>query len=155
MTGIVKDILFSGDKQGELRSYPVAEAQAGKGIVGDRYYSAQGTFSSQLKDLPEFEMTLIEQEEIDSFNKITKLNYCAAKFRRNIVTQGIRLNDLVDKEFTIGNVKLKGIRLCEPCHHLSTMIGPEVLEHMVNKAGLRAQILVSGKIYISDTIMQP
>lgn len=152
MSGIVKDILFTEKAQGMLISHQTAQLQAGKGIVGDRYYSSQGTFSEALAGRPDFEVTLIEQEQIDYFNGKTSLAYSAADFRRNILTQGIRLNDLVDKEFVIGKVKLRGIRLCEPCAHLSEMIGSEVLEYMPHRAGLRAQILLDGDIHISDLI---
>ncbi|NQZ54746.1 MAG: MOSC domain-containing protein [Piscirickettsiaceae bacterium] len=152
MNGIIKEILLAETASGSLHSVSAVEIKAGKGIVGDRYYSTQGTFSEALKDLPDFEITLIEQEQIDSFNDKTNLDYSGVDFRRNIVTKDIRLNELVGKEFSIGQARLRGIRLCEPCTHLSKLIGPEVLQYMVHKAGLRAQILVSGDIRIADII---
>jgi MOSC domain-containing protein len=153
MKGIVKDILLAEKAGDPLSSTQSAELQAEKGIVGDRYYLSQGTFSRVLEDLPDFEVTLIEQEQIDSFNTVTGLAYAGADFRRNIVTKNVQLNELVGKEFFVGKVKLRGIRLCEPCTHLSAMIGDEVLEHMAQKAGLRAQIIISGEIYSSDSII--
>lgn len=152
MNGTVIDILLTEKAGDALFSKQTAELQAGKGIVGDRYYLAQGTFSEALKDLADFEVTLIEQEQIDVFNTTTDLAYSGADFRRNLVTKNINLNELVGKDFFIGQVKLRGIRLCEPCAHLSAMIGDEVLEHMVHKAGLRAQIIVGGKIHILDSV---
>jgi len=154
MNGIVKSILLAKDAGGAIISVQSAELQAGKGIVGDRYYSSQGTFSEILQDLPEFELTLIEQEQIDYFNQLTGFHYSGIDFRRNIVTTGIRLNDLVDKEFSIGKVKLRGIRLCEPCAHLASISGPKVLQHMVHRAGLRTQILSGGDVHISDIIIR-
>lgn len=152
MTPKLQDILLAEEAGKPLFSIETAELQVGKGIVGDRYYNAQGTFSKALKSSQGVEVTLIEQEEIDHFNAATTLNYSGTHFRRNLITQNIRLNDLVGKEFSIGDVKLKGIRLCEPCAYLAKKIGPEVLALMVHKAGLRAQIIVGGKIHISDTI---
>ena len=152
MSGIVKDILLAEIAGADLVSSSTAVLETGKGIVGDRYYLSQGTFSERLQDLPDFEVTLIEQEQIDSFNTKTGLGYSGNDFRRNIVTSGIELNNLVGKEFVIGNVMLRGVRLCEPCAHLSAILGPEIMSHMVHKAGLRAQILVSGQIGISDLI---
>ncbi|MFW5450965.1 MAG: MOSC domain-containing protein [Methylophagaceae bacterium] len=154
VSGNVKQILLSETATGAIKSVPTAELQAGKGIIGDRYYSAQGTFSEHLKDLPDFEITLIEQEQIDSFNAKTNLGYSGANFRRNIVTENIRLNDLVGKEFTIGNAILRGVRLCEPCTHLAELIGSEVLQYMIHKAGLRAQIIIGDNIHIDDGIIE-
>lgn len=152
MNGIVKEILLAEKAGDALFSQHTAELHTGKGIVGDRYYLSQGTFSEDLAELPDFEVTLIEQEQIDAFNTTTGLAYSGADFRRNMVTKNININELVGKDFFVGKVKLRGIRLCEPCAHLSTMIGKQVLEHMVHKAGLRAQIIIGGEVHISDLI---
>lgn len=152
MRGKVKEILLAKSAGDVLLAYPSATFEAGKGIVGDRYYSAQGTFSEKLKNTAAFEVTLIEQEQINAFNSTTSLNYLTTDFRRNIVTENIDLNSLVDKEFYIGAVKLRGILLCEPCAYLAKRLDPKVIKHMSHKAGLRAQIIISGNVTISDTI---
>ena len=129
-----------------------ADLIAGKGIVGDRYYEDVGTFSKKLKDLPDKELTLIESEQIDQFNAAHGMKLEYGDFRRNIITSGVHLEGLIDREFTIGGTRLRGIRLCEPCVHLAEMLGPEVLSDMVHKAGLRAAIIKSGKINVNDVI---
>ena len=155
MEGIIETILISGSAGGEVISQSSVELEIGRGIVGDRYHLSKGTYSKKLEKTHDFEITLIEREEIDVFNQATGLNYDAGAFRRNLVTRGIRLNDLVGKEFSIGDVKFRGIRLCEPCAYLSDLLGPEFLSLMVHKAGLRAQILVNGSIEVSDSICGP
>ena len=155
MEGIIETILISGSAGGEVISQSSVELEIGRGIVGDRYHLSKGTYSKKLEKTYDFEITLIEREEIDVFNQATGLNYDAGAFRRNLVTRGIRLNDLVGKEFSIGDVKFRGIRLCEPCAYLSDLLGPEFLSLMVHKAGLRAQILVNGSIEVSDSICGP
>ena len=152
MNGVVKDILLAGDAGDDLVSQESAALESGKGLVGDRYYLSKGTFSKKLDGAPDGEVTLIEQEEISAFNDITGHGYTGKDVRRNIVNEEIRLNDLVGKPFNIGGVKLKGTRLCEPCTHLSAVLGPEITQHMVHKAGLRAQIIVSGTIKVSDEV---
>jgi hypothetical protein len=177
MEGIIESILISGSAGGEVVSQSSVKLEIGRGIVGDRYYLSKGTYSKKLEktydfeitliereDLSkgtyskklektyDFEITLIEREEIDVFNQATGLNYDAAAFRRNLVTRGIRLNDLVGKEFSIGDVKFRGVRLCEPCAYLSDLLGPKFMSLMMHKAGLRAQILVNGSIEASDSI---
>lgn len=134
------------------QSIRVAELEAGKGIVGDRYYDETGTFSKKLKSLPDKELTLIESEKIDSFNKEFNFNFTYADFRRNIVTTGIELNDLEGKEFMLGNIRLRGVRLCEPCAHLVSLLVPELIPSMVGKSGLRAQIITTGSVSIGDSI---
>ena len=126
--------------------------EAGKGIVGDRYYKKIGTFSEKLAGLPDVEVTLVESEKIADFNREFGFSLADGDFRRNIVTTGVDLNSLVDKEFSIGAIRLKGLRLCEPCAHLARVLVPELLPGMVHKAGLRAQILDSGKINLNDSV---
>ncbi|MBE0440010.1 MAG: sulfurase [Gammaproteobacteria bacterium] len=148
----VKEILIAPKANASIMSLSQAQLDAGKGIMGDRYYSAQGTFSERLKQLPDIELTLIEQEQIEQFNDITSSHYSGVDFRRNIVTEGINLNELVGKIFTIGNVSCRGIRLCEPCGHLAKQLGSEILVHMLNRGGLRAQILSDGQIQLGNAI---
>ena len=117
----------------------------GKGIVGDRYFVENNEKRKQI--------TLIEVENIDSYNKISNTNIPAIKFRRNIVTKGIKLNDLVGKEFHIGNVKVKGHDLCRPCKNLEESLKQKnLVKEFLRKGGLRCEILSSGKIFVGDLI---
>lgn len=128
------------------------ELVAGKGVVGDRYYKETGTFSEILSGLPDKELTLIESEKIDAFNEEFGFSYTYGDFRRNIVTQGISLNDLAGKAITIAGVRLYGVRLCEPCAHLAGLLTSEIMPALVHKTGLRAQIVKSGFIQIGDKL---
>ncbi|WP_188149729.1 MOSC domain-containing protein [Teredinibacter waterburyi] len=148
----VEEIIIAETAGGEMVAQQSAELVAGQGIVGDRYFSSQGTFSDLLLESQDFEVTLIEQEEIEAFNEAAGLDYSASDFRRNIVTRGVRLNDLEGREFSVGEVRLRGVRLCEPCGYLAGRIGKVVLKHMMHKAGLRAQIITGGFISQGDAI---
>ena len=124
-----------------------------KGIFGDRYYNQEGTFSNKGEIEPDRDVTLIEIEKIDALNKENDLNITAEDFRRNIVVSNCDLNSLVGKEFQIGEVVLKGLRLCEPCKYLSNKLDNEkVLSQMVHKAGLRAQIIKGGSIDLNSQV---
>jgi MOSC domain-containing protein YiiM len=141
----------------ESASVPMLETQqveleAGKGVVGDRYYSGKGTFSEKLAGLPDVELTLIESEEVDLFNKEYGHSFSAGDFRRNIVTEGVRLNDLEGKEFQIGDVRLRGVRLCEPCAHLAGILTSDIMPAMVHKTGLRAQIVSGGAVTVGEAV---
>ena len=152
MKGNIEDILICKSGGGDLKSIETASLVPGKGIEGDRYFLKQGTFSEALEEKGDFEVTLIEIEEIDSFNQTTNLNYPPAVFRRNIVTKGIRLNDLVDREFKIDDTTLYGVRLCEPCAHLASILGDSIMVHMVHKAGLRAVVKKGGSVQRGSAI---
>ena len=122
----------------EMIQLDSVEAIAGKGIVEDRYFKKNNKTSN---------ITLIEKENIDFFNKNSNLPISYEKFRRNIITQGVRLNSLLGKEIFIGSVKLKVHELCEPCLKLQKLLGKNnFVKEMVHKSGIRCEILSDGKI---------
>ena len=103
----------------DLKGNPIqkvekVDAIKGKGLLNDR------NFSENTKK--ERQITLIEIENIDYFNKMSNTNILAVDFRRNLVTEGIRLNPLIGKEFFVGNVKLKAHDLCRPCKYLENKL---------------------------------
>lgn len=148
---LVHKILIAQSSDADMEARDQVRAVPGKGIEGDRYYTGDGTFSPAPQK-PDFEITLIEQENIDAFAGESGLAFTAENARRNIVTTGVRLNDLVDKEFMVGTVRLRGHRLCEPCEYLSKATHPEVLKGLLHKGGLRAQIVSEGIIRVGDAI---
>ena len=118
---------------------------ANKGVVGDRHFK-------EFND-PYNQLTLIESENIDYYNTKYSLNIPYVDFRRNIITKGIKLNDLVGKKILVGNVELEGIDLCRPCKHLSEVLGQEnIIKEFLRKGGIRCQILTTSSIKISDKI---
>ena len=125
-------------------------AVAGRGLEGDRYFSGEGTFSETV-EAPSYEVTLIESELVEAFNERAEVALEPAAFRRNLLTRGVSLNALVGETFKVGEVTLKGTRLCEPCNHLATVVRKDVLG-MVHQAGLRAGIVSGGTIRVGDTI---
>jgi MOSC domain-containing protein YiiM len=134
-----------------LESLPGAELVAGRGIVGDRYFEGTGAFSPAVQD-PDHELTLIDLDEIERFNAVVGAALEPAAFRRNLVTRGIDLGALVDREFSIGAVRLRGVRICEPCATLAGRTHKLVVKHMLHRCGLRAGIVSSGRIQVGDPI---
>ena len=99
------------------------------------------------------QLSLIESENIDYYNLRYGLNIPYLDFRRNVVTKGIRLNELIGKKFVIGKVKVEGIDLCRPCRHLTETLGQEnIIKEFLRKGGLRCQILSSSSISVNDII---
>jgi MOSC domain-containing protein YiiM len=146
--------LFTAPTAGSpLQSVSQATLETGRGLVGDRYFAGKGTFSNKVAR-PDAEITLIESEEIERFNARGHTAHPPGGFRRNIVTRGIRLNELVGKRFRVGSALLEGMRLCEPCAHLATLVSKSVVEGMVHRAGLRAQILCGASISVGEEIYE-
>ena len=129
----------------KIEEVDTIEVLANKGVVGDRHFDNYND--------PYCQLSLIEAENIDEYNLKFGLNIPYLDFRRNIITKGIKLNDLVGKKLSIGNAEVEGIDLCRPCRHLTEMLDQEnILKEFLRKGGLRCQILSSSKIKVGDTI---
>jgi MOSC domain-containing protein YiiM len=139
---------------------PEARAIAGRGLEGDRYCTGRGHYSER----PSYggrEITLIETETLDALlsgvinasGERLGIKITAAETRRNIATAGVPLNHLVDRRFRVGEVELRGTRLCEPCKYLEDLTGrPRLMQALLHRGGLRAQIVSGGVIRVGDPI---
>ena len=146
MSGKVVKIGISKNKGGKIVNLNDVEAIKGKGLVNERHFKENNDKRCQI--------TLIEIENINQYNKITGTTIPAINFLRNIVTEGTRLNELVGKEFFIGLVKLKAHDLCRPCKYLQESLQQKnIVKEFLLTGGLRCEILSSGKIYINDQII--
>ena len=131
--------IFIAPKHGAaMQSLDRVEAVENAGLRGDRYTRRQVTF--------------IELENIEAFTRSTGLALAPDMPRRNIVTQGIRLNDLCGKRFRIGAAVFEGVELCEPCSLFARRTHPEILDFFPRKAGLRARVIAAGEIRIGESI---
>ncbi len=121
------------------------EVLANKGVVGDRHFNEYND--------PYNQITLIELENIDYYNNKYNLNIPYIDFRRNIVTKGIKLNDLINKKISVGDVKLEVIDLCRPCKPLQENLGQgNIIKEFLRMGGLRCAILTSSNIKAGDEI---
>jgi MOSC domain-containing protein YiiM len=134
-----------------MRSVTNAQVVVGKGLEGDRYYSKLGTYSNQAGSGRD--VTLIEIEAIEGLKRDYEIQLDPGQSRRNIVTRGIALNHLVEQEFRIGNVILRGTRLCEPCAHMEKLTVKGAMRGLIHRGGLRAEIVKGGTIRIGDRIL--
>jgi MOSC domain-containing protein YiiM len=138
MSGTVEGIHVSTEHErlpGPVQAVEVTE----DGMRGDRYFGERN-------------LTLIEAEAIESFVAETGIELTAAESRRQVLTRGIRLNDLVGRRFLVGEVECVGEEWCEPCSHLQGLTRPGVLRGMVHRAGLRADIVSGGRIAVGDPV---
>ncbi len=150
--GRIKGIYIAAAKGSNVSGHQTVSVRAGKGIEGDRYFSNTGKNRSNYKGQPDWEITLIESEVIAAFNQDTGHTFHESDFRRNLITEGIRLNDLVGKTFQINGVSYYGVQLCEPCAGLQRRMAVNIIPDLIGKGGLRAQIRGNGLIAVGDSI---
>ena len=147
--GTVESIHITAAAKAPMRAVDRVQAITGVGLEGDRYALRQGTF---FKPIPDYELTLIEAEAIEALKRDYGVEILAGDARRNVVTRGVPLNHLVGREFQIGEVRIRGIRLCEPCSHLESLTGQPLIKGLRHRGGLRAQILSTGVIRAGDSV---
>ena len=148
--GTVLSIHIATAASAPILSVAEVQAIAGKGLEGDRYYLQTGTYSKTPGSGRE--VTLIEIEAMEALRREYQIDVEAAQARRNIVTQGVALNHLIDREFAVGEVLLRGTRLCEPCSHLEKLTVKGIMRGLIHRGGLRADIVRGGIIRLGDTI---
>ena len=152
MAGKIERIYIASESRGAVKQLLSATLEAGKGIIGDRYHSKAEQLIAAGKLIPDKHLTLIAKEELDEFLSNHDANIDYGDFRRSIITSGVDLNALVDKEFSIGEAVCMGVQLCEPCAFLAASVHRAVLPDLVHKAGLRAIIVTGGNIKAGDEI---
>ena len=141
----VVNICITSEPGKKMQSINSIKVIANKGIVNDRYFKENNDKNNQI--------TLIESENVDYYNKISGTNLIPTDFRRNVITKGISLNKLVGKEILIGEVKLKVHDLCEPCRYLQELLGEKnLVKKLLNRGGLRCELLTNGNINVNDPI---
>jgi MOSC domain-containing protein YiiM len=124
------------------------EVVAGAGIRGDRWFAAQ--------DEPGQNISFVEAEQIERFAQANGLDLALSATGRNVVTRGVRLNELVGRTFVVGGLRFRGVELCEPCLTLGNALATpalapaQVVRQWVARAGLRADALSDGPLAVGD-----
>jgi len=129
-----------------MSSLTSVEALAGIGLAGDRYAEAKNRRG------PDYEVTLIESENIEAFTRTTGRELTPEMPRRNIVTTGVRLNDLLGRRFSVGRAVFEGLELCEPCSLFARRTYGEVIPFFRGKGGLRVRIVSGGMLSVGDLV---
>lgn len=117
------------------------EARAGRGLVGDRYFGVPAHYEAQV--------TFIAGEVFDALlAEFGRNDLSPILTRRNIVTRGANLNELIGQEFTIdsgnGPIHFLGTKPCSPCGWMDAMLGKGSHAYLRGRGGLRARILTNG-----------
>jgi MOSC domain-containing protein YiiM len=125
---------------------------AGGGLEGDRYHAGAGHFSAG--DPTGHGLTLVSADSIEQANREhPDLDMTPAATRRNVTVRGVDLDALIGREFRIGSVRCRGVRRAEPCAYLQGLVGRPIIDALVHRAGLRADILEDGEIAVGDEVV--
>ncbi len=143
LTGVVELLAVAPQAEAPMKIVPGVRAFAGRGLEGDRYADSAGTFSPRGAHRPGYDLTLIAAEVVEDLTaRGAALDFVST--RRNVLTRGIDVNALVGRDFRIGDVRCRGLRLAEPCAHLERLTGPGLLRPLIHRGGLRVDILTDG-----------
>jgi MOSC domain-containing protein YiiM len=146
--GRVEAIWIAETAGSPMRSLDQVEAVAGIGLAGDRYASGAGHWSAMRRSGDV--LTLVEGEVVDAL--VARHAIERGGTRRNIVTRGVRLDELIGSEVRVGSIRCRVIRRCEPCSYLDGLLGASVLVDLVHRGGVRVEILTSGRIAVGDPV---
>lgn len=150
MNGTVDSIHVAPEATEPVEPRDSVEAVAGKGLRGDRYFDAEGTFSNA--EDGGNELTLVEREAITAIEREAGIELAPGEHRRNVTTTDVALNHLVGERFRVGEVVCRGVRLCEPCDHLEALTTDGVLGALTHRGGLRADIVEGGVVNVGDPV---
>jgi MOSC domain-containing protein YiiM len=151
-SGKLLAIAIAPERKAAMRNAPEVEVVVGEGLAGDRYGAGLGAAQFQGRRKPENEVTLIAREAIAAANEESGLAIEHLHTRRNLLTEGVSLNDLVGRTFRVGPVVLKGLELCEPCGYLEKQTYPWIKAALKKRGGLRCCVIAGGRIRVGDEV---
>ena len=140
MSGRVESIHVVVEKGGPPAARERVSVVAGRGIEGDRKFDSN------------HDLTLVEAEALEGLTEDTGIELAPGESRRQVMTRGVSLNDLVGRRFRVGELECVGEELCEPCDHLQSLTQPGVLRGLVHRGGLCAEVVSGGEIAVGDSV---
>ena len=150
-SGSVVALFIVDKKAAPMKKVEQMNALAGQGIEGDRYFLGTGTYSK--KPEPGRQVTLIKSETLESLKDKFDITVKPEESRRNILTRGIEINDLIGTEFFVGPVRLRAHRITQPCLYLENLLGqPGLYKELWDNGGISCEILSEGIIKEGDII---
>jgi hypothetical protein len=112
---------------------------AGRGVRGDRFFDFKENYKGQI--------TFFAWEIYEAIcRELSVQDRPPSAFRRNVITAGVNLNELIGIEFRIQGVDFRGMEECRPCYWMDQAFAPGANEFLKGRGGLRAQILSNGPI---------
>lgn len=148
--GLIEGIFITAAATEPMRSLGQVEAHEGRGLAGDRYAEGAGTYSRFPG--PGRQLTLIDAAALEALDRDYGIRLAPGASRRNLVTRGVPLMELVGKTFWAGDALCEGVRECAPCMHLEGLTRGGVRRALEGRGGLRADIRRGGTIRVGDSV---
>jgi hypothetical protein len=144
--------IFIAERPGQpMRPMTAIEGAAGRGLIGDRHCRPEDAPPLAPADrVPD--VSLVEAEVLEWLRDEHGIELAPHETRRNVLTRGVRLTDLIGRQFRLGGLLCEGIEICQPCSHMQQKVGKPVLKPLVHRGGLRARILSGGTVRLGDTV---
>jgi MOSC domain-containing protein YiiM len=111
--------------------------RAGYGLEGDRFYGYRPDYNGQV--------TFFSWEVFEAAKRTFNVPQLRADaFRRNVIVEGMHLNELVGARFSLGGVEFEGRAESKPCYWMDNVVAPGAEPWLRGRGGLRAKILTDG-----------
>ncbi len=150
-TGCVVALFIVDRRSAPMKQVEQLNALAGQGIEGDRYFLGTGTYSK--KPEPGRQVTLIKSEVLESLRDEFDITVKPEESRRNVLTRGVEINELIGTEFFLGPVRLRAHRITQPCLYLEELLDqPGLDKRLWGNGGISCEILSDGIIKPGDII---
>jgi MOSC domain-containing protein YiiM len=147
--GSIAGIFVAPESAADMVPLAEVRALADRGLEGDRFLRDSWSAVNR----PDKSVSLIEEEVLQLAARELARESIAHLTRRNLVTRGVPLIELLHREFTVGSVRMRGIRLFEPCGHLVKVTGmPGIFGALHHRSGLKAAILSDGVVRVGDPV---
>lgn len=146
----VTDIFVAEAGSEPMRSVEAVEAVAGGGLRGDRYFTGRGFYAP----FDVCQVTLIAREAIAAIDREHGIDLTAGAHRRNVVTEGIDVHDLLDRTFRIGDARFEGTRPRPPCSHVEEVAEEAGVAAALGdgRGGICADVVETGRIAVDDAV---
>jgi MOSC domain-containing protein YiiM len=145
----VTDLFVAPEGSEPMAAVDAVEAVADRGLRGDRYFEGTGTYA-----MDACQVTLIASEDVAAIDEAFGIDLAAGEHRRNVVTEGIDVQDLLDHRVRIGDAVLEGTRPRPPCPHVEELAGEAGVASALGegRGGICADVIASGEIRVGDPI---
>jgi len=142
---------FFGRHRQPAGEHPATEVtdvkcRAGFGLEGDRFYGYRPDYKGQVTFF-KWETLLAARE------KFGVPTLAPSVFRRNVVVEGIDLDQLLARRFTLGGVEFEGTGEARPCHWMNAAVAPGAEDWLMGQGGLRAKVLTDGKLSVGPVAL--
>jgi MOSC domain-containing protein YiiM len=149
MNAEVVDVFTAPEGGAPMRRRETVEAVRG-GLEGDRYKTGRGYYSP----FDVCEVTLVDAAALETIEQEYGIDLSDGRHRRNVVTRGVDVHDLLETTFRVGEALLRGTRPRPPCVHVEQVAGEDGVARALKqgRGGICADVLDPGRIAVGDSL---